>query len=94
MDRIGMAEDGTGVTLKGGGVGGQRANAEAVAEAGADCLLLPLELKGSGEGERVEPGQGRPAGAAEQAGTGASRSLLAGSKGLEHINTLSTMQTL
>jgi hypothetical protein len=72
---------GTAVTLDSGEVGGQSSNAEAVAEASAD--FPTLELKGPGEGECVEPGRGRMASAAEQAGTCASTFLRAGIKGLE-----------
>jgi hypothetical protein len=54
MVSAGMAEAGTAVTLDGGGIRGQIANAEAVAEASTD--FPTLELQGPGEGECTEPG--------------------------------------
>jgi hypothetical protein len=80
MVDIGRVEGRATVALHGGGVGGQHADAKAVAEAGAD--FPTLELKGPGEGERVQPGRGWTASAAEQAGPGAFPVLCAGIKGL------------
>jgi hypothetical protein len=51
--------------LHGRGVGGQHAEAEAVAEASAD--FPALEFKSRSAGESVKPGRGGAAGAADQA---------------------------
>jgi hypothetical protein len=77
---IGRAEGRATVALHGRGVGGQHADAKAVAEASAD--FPTLELKGPGKGERVEPGRGWTASAAKQAGPGAFHVLCAGIKGI------------
>jgi hypothetical protein len=62
---LGGAKGGAAVALHGRGVGGQHAEAEAVAEAGAD--IPALEFKCRSAGESVEPGRGGAAGAAKQA---------------------------
>jgi hypothetical protein len=62
---LGGAKGGATVTLHGRGVGGQHAEAEAVAEAGAD--FPSLEFKSRSAGESVEPGRGGAAGAAKEA---------------------------
>jgi hypothetical protein len=76
---IGRAEGRPTVALHGRGVGGQHADAKAVAEASADSPTLAL--KGPGKGERVEPGRGWTASAAKQAGPGAFHVLCVGIKG-------------
>jgi hypothetical protein len=61
---LGGAKGGATVALHGRGVGGQHAEAEAVAEAGAD--FPALEFKSRSAGESVKPGRGGAAGAAKQ----------------------------
>jgi hypothetical protein len=61
---LGGAKGGAAVALHARGVGGQHAEAEAVAEAGAD--FPTLEFKSRSVGESVEPGRGGAAGAAKQ----------------------------
>jgi hypothetical protein len=63
---LGRAEGGAAVALHGRGVGGQHADAKAVAEDGAD--FSALEFESLGEGKCVQPCQVWAARAAEQAG--------------------------
>jgi hypothetical protein len=66
MVNIGRAEGRAAVALHGMGVGGQHADAKAVAEAGPD--FSALEFQSLGEGKGVQPCPGWAARAAEQAG--------------------------
>jgi hypothetical protein len=78
MVNIGRAKGRATVALHCRGVGGQHANAKAVAKAGADFSAIEFERIGDGEG--AEPCRGRAASAAEQAGE--FTVLLSGVKGL------------
>jgi hypothetical protein len=62
---LGGAKGGAAAAWQGRGVGGQHAEAEAVAEAGAD--FPTLEFKSRSAGVSVESGRGGAAGAAKQA---------------------------
>jgi hypothetical protein len=62
---LGGAKDRATVALHGRGIGGQHAEAEAVAEAGAD--FPALEFKSPSAWKSVQPGRGGVAGAPEQA---------------------------
>jgi hypothetical protein len=66
MVNIGRAEGRAAVALHGRGVGGQHADAKAVAEAGAD--FSALDFQGLGEWKGIQPCRGWAARAAEQAG--------------------------
>jgi hypothetical protein len=80
MVDIGRAEGRATVALHSRGVGGQHADAKAVAEASVDFPMLGL--KGPGEGERVEPGRGWTASAVKRARPSAFPVLYADIKGL------------
>jgi hypothetical protein len=66
MVNIGGAKGRAAVALHGRGVGGQHADAKAVAEAGAD--FSALEFQRLGEGKGIQPCRGRAARAAKQSG--------------------------